>query len=139
VTLKYRHIDHTADVGLVVFGGSLAQLFEHCAEGLFDVIADVSRIESRIAKTVTVQATDLEALLVTWLSELNYLFLTEQFLFGEFRVDEISETLMRAVATGEHMDMQRHEIYTEVKAVTYHQLYIRRDDTGWQAQIIFDL
>jgi SHS2 domain-containing protein len=36
-------------------------------------------------------------------------------------------------------DPARHTIFTEIKAVTFHDLQLKRDDRGWKAQIIFDL
>jgi len=30
-------------------------------------------------------------------------------------------------------------VYTEVKAITYHQLEIEETDDGWRVQIIFDM
>jgi SHS2 domain-containing protein len=30
-------------------------------------------------------------------------------------------------------------IQTEIKAVTYHELYVRQVENGWEAQVIFDV
>jgi SHS2 domain-containing protein len=136
---KYRHIEHTADVGLLVNGVNLHELFENAAEGLFDIIADVSRLRPLVEQTVHVESTDREALLVTWLSELNYRFLTEKLLYCRFAIESLSETDLRATVYAEPLDLEKHEIFTEVKAVTYHQLFIKESNDGWQAQIIFDL
>ncbi len=137
--LKYRQIDHTADVGLRIFGATRSQLFENAAEGLFDILTDLSKVRSSRAFALAVTSTDCEGLLVDWLSELNYLFLTQRLLFREFDVQELTEERLTATAFGEEFDADRHEIYTEVKAVTYHALYIRRFDSGYEAQVIFDL
>jgi len=136
---KFEHIDHTADVGLIVYGDTLPRLFEHAAEGLFDVIADQKRITPDVTKEVRVDASDLDALLVAWLSELNYLFYTELIIFQRFTIRELTGTRLTASASGELLDLDKHEIYTEVKAITYHQLYVKETPKGWQAQVIFDL
>jgi SHS2 domain-containing protein len=44
-----------------------------------------------------------------------------------------------AIAHGEKIDPGRHEIKTEIKAVTYHGLYLRQTERGWEAQVIFDV
>ncbi len=137
--VRYKHIDHTADAGLRIYGPSPATLFEHAAEGLFDIITDRRKVVAEAEKQVQVSATDWEALLVAWLSELNFLFLTERFLFKQFLVTEIAETRLEGSARGELLDLRRHEIYTEVKAVTYHGLFVRQDEKNWEAQVIFDL
>jgi len=33
----------------------------------------------------------------------------------------------------------RHLIKTEIKAVTYHQIYVKSGPSGWEAGIIFDI
>jgi len=136
---KFEHIDHTADVGLVIYGGSLAELFENAALGLFDIITNLEKVKPTLHRQVEVSASDREALLVTWLSELNYLFFTEEEVYSEFHISELEDTHLVATAQGELFDRDKHEIYTEVKAITYHQLYIKETSQGWEAQIIFDL
>ena len=136
---KYQHIDHTADLGIKVFGLTLAELFENAAFGLFDNIADLEKVNPKSEFNVEVQATDREALLVNWLSELNYLFLTRKELFESFHITEMNNEHLTATVRGEKLNLDRHEIYTEVKAVTYHKLYVKETGQGWEAQVIFDL
>ncbi len=136
---KFEHIDHTADVGLKIYGESLPQLFEHAALGLFDIIANLDKVGLSTERLVEVEATDREALLVSWLSELNYLFFTQREIYKRFHIDVITDDRIKARALGEQIDLDRHEIHTEVKAVTYHQLYIKEIHNGWEAQVIFDL
>jgi len=136
---KYQHIDHTADLGIKVFGSTLAELFENAAFGLFDNVTNLEKVNPDSEFSVEVQATDREALLVNWLSELNYLFFTRKELFKYFQVNEIDDEHLTATVEGEKLDLDRHEIYTEVKAVTYHKLYVKECDRGWGAQVIFDL
>lgn len=136
---KFQYIEHTADVGIKVFAPSLEKLFENAAEGLFDIITDLSSVVSVCRKRIQIEAIDREALLVNWLSELNCLFLIERTIFKEFRVEELNENKLTARIAGEAIDFSKHEIYTEVKAVTYHKLYIKEIAQGWEAQVIFDL
>ncbi len=136
---KYHHIDHTADLGIRVFGATLADLFENAAFGLFDNITNLAKVDPNLELSVEVQATDREALLVNWLSELNYLFLTRKVLFEFFQINEINDEHLTATVRGEKFDPDQHEIYTEVKAVTYHKLYAKETAKGWEAQVIFDL
>jgi len=136
---KYHHIDHTADLGIKAFGDTLAELFENAAFGLFDSITNLEKVRPNSECSVEVQASDREALLVNWLSELNYLFLTRKELFKSFQVKEIDDEHLTATVEGEQLNLDRHEIYTEIKAVTYHKLYVKESDQGWEAQVIFDL
>ncbi|MFQ5707518.1 MAG: archease [bacterium] len=136
---KYLPIDHTADAGLKVFGCDLADLFCNAALGMFAMISNLETVHSTCEMRLRVEATDLAALLLNWLSELNYRFLTERMVFKNFQIDEIGPTALLARVQGEELDLDRHELYTEIKAVTYHKLYVRETVQGWEAQVIFDL
>ena len=65
--------EHTADLGLRVFGQDLPDLFETAAAGLFDVIVanreDVRGVE---AETVSLAAETVADLLLAWLNELIF-------------------------------------------------------------------
>ena len=135
----FEPIDHTADVGYRLFAPTLTDLFAIAGQALFDAITELDTVQERAHKSIEVGAADREALLVAWLSELNYLCLTEFLIFSRFEIQTLSETTVQALAHGEKIDPQRHEIKTEIKAVTYHGLYIREAVNGWEAQVIFDV
>jgi SHS2 domain-containing protein len=136
---SFEPIDHTADVGYRLFAPSLPELFAVGGRALFDAITELDTVQTRVQKSLSVQAADREALLVAWLSELNFFCLTEFLLFARFDIQSLTETHVAAIAHGEKIDPRRHEIKTEVKAVTYHGLYVRATEQGWEAQVIFDV
>ena len=135
----YRPIDHTGDLGMLAFGADLQELFAHAAWGLFDLMTDAERIESHISRDLTVEAIDLEDLMVRWLGELLYAYDTDRFLTASAVFQTLEPTRLRATLHGEPFDAARHPIDTELKAVTYHQIAVERLDTGWQARVIFDI
>jgi SHS2 domain-containing protein len=51
----------------------------------------------------------------------------------------VGEGGLKARVKGEPFQEGVHVIKTEVKAVTYHQIEVRKENRGWRAQIIFDL
>jgi SHS2 domain-containing protein len=84
-------------------------------------------------------AESLEALFVEWLRELLYLFYGKKKLFCVFEITELKETSLAVSCWGERYDPRRHILLSEIKAVTYHELAIRRSESGWVAQAIFDI
>lgn len=135
----YQLIDHTADTGFRVRGKSMKTLYEHAAFALFDIMADLRDVATVQVKNIEVRSNDRVALLVDWLSELNYLFFTEGLIFTDFEVYEMKEKHLRARVKGERYQPGKHIIHTEVKAVTYHGMYIRQNNGEWEAQVILDL
>lgn len=136
---SYRTFDHTADLGIEVMAPSFAALFETAAAALFDVLTDARAIRPRLERHLAVTGADRVELLVRWLSELLYLHDTEGLLFVRFRVKSIEENALSAIAEGEPYEPGRHEVRTEVKAVTYHQAAIVEASDGWLARFVIDV
>ena len=137
----YEFFEHTADVGAVVRGATLARLFENAARALFDLIGDRRTVRPRRRVRLAVEGAGLEDLLVRWLSELLYRHEVEGLIFSAFEVERVDRARLRArgAAWGEPIDRRRHRLRREVKAVTYHQLKIVRGRSAWRARIVFDI
>ncbi len=135
----YRTLSHTADLGLRVWGGSLEELFANAGRALTATMVDLRRLRRRTAREISVEAPDLEALLVAWLNYLLYLYDADGFLGRDFTITTLSAERLRARARGEAFDPARHIGKTAVKAATYHHLEITRVDDGWRATVILDL
>jgi SHS2 domain-containing protein len=138
-----REIDHTGDIGIRVTAPTLPALFERAATGTFHVLTDLSAVQPTTETTVTVEGRDREALMVRWLSELNYRHTVDRRLFCAFSVAAIEETddglHLTGTAQGEPIDPDRHTVYTEIKAITFHGMNIQHTDAGWTVQVIFDM
>jgi protein archease len=132
-------VNHTADAGIAVEAPDLARLFERAACGMFSVITDLVAARAMETFRISIEAPDRAALLVRWLSELNYRHVCEHRIFSKFEVLALSEHHLEAEVSGEMFDPTRHTIFTEIKAVTFHDLQLECDERGWKAQIIFDL
>ncbi len=136
---RYKILDHTADIGVIVYGEDLKALFENAGEAFFHIITDLKKVKLRIEKHIVIEGESLERLLVDWLSELLYLHDVENLLFKQFKIESVGEDGLKAVAKGEPFEEGVHAIKTEVKAVTYHQIEVRQEKGRWRAQVIFDL
>jgi SHS2 domain-containing protein len=134
-----QHLDHTADAGIIVQATTLEELFARAAWAMFSLLTDVPIIQPRLSTRLSVEATDRPALLVRWLAELNFLHVTRHELYCRFDILSLSDTQLVAEVRGEKVDLTRHSVYTEIKAVTFHGLQIEPMGSGWKAQIIFDL
>ena len=132
-------IDHTADVGIAIYGEDIRQLFYNAALALFSLITDIQSIRGKLPHRVEITSDNRDSLLVEWLNELIYLFDAEHFLFNRFEFETLDNNQLKATCYGEKLDPIRHSIKTEVKAATYHLLEIVRDNKGYRAQVIFDI
>ena len=139
MTEIYKTFDHTADVGIEVYGEDLLQLYSNAGYALFDLITVIDTIEATTSLSVTVEGTDQEDLMVRWLSELLYVHQMRGYLLSNFRLHELGENILRATVRGERYESHRHAVLREIKAVTYHQLMVRQDKDKWIARIVFDI
>lgn len=136
---RFKILDHTADIGLIVYGEDLKSLFENAGEAFFHLITDLRKVRRRIERRVEMRGEALERLMVDWLNELLYLHDTEALLFKGFKVESVGEDGLRARVKGEPFQEGVHVIKTGVKAVTYHQILVEKENGRWKARIIFDL
>jgi SHS2 domain-containing protein len=135
----YEIFDHTADIGLIVFGKDLGSLFANAGEGFFDLITDLSVVRARVERRIELRGEAIERLMVDWLTELLYLHEVESLLLKEFNVKFVGEDGLKAVVRGEPFEEGTHVIKTEIKAVTYHQIQVQEGEGEWKARVIFDL
>ena len=74
-----------------------------------------------------------------WVDELLYLFYTKEIIFSEFRIDELSDKKLIAIALGKSVSSNRNRLKTEIKAATYSGLKIDKSDNGYKVEIILDV
>ena len=136
----FEYIEHTADAGMRVWGEDLSTLFTHAAQGLFEMIAVIESIDETSAINIQIESESVEMLLVAWLDEIIFRHETDEMFFKRAEICSISSTELVAKVYGEPSDFSKHIVYTEIKAVTYHQLYVeQKSNKTWEAQVIFDL
>ena len=132
-------LDHPADLGIEAYGNTLAEAFEQAALGLISIIVDVSKIEPRHSRIISIQGVDVEHLLVRWLEEILYLYDGEHFVGGCIHVSQVGSSRLQAVVHGEPFDPIRHETRMDVKAVTYHQLEVHQEQEKSWVRVFLDI
>jgi len=132
----FEEIEHTADRALRIRGRNLEELLINAARGLLTILNPAPSAGDRTAtRVIDLEALDAETLLVKWLSELAFWAETEMLVFDRFDIEQVSPTHLRALARGGKVDrLERH-----VKAVTFHDLAIRRDPEGLRVTVVFDV
>ncbi len=137
---QYEIIEHTADVGIRVYGETLPQLFKDAAIGMLSIIAELDSIDETVSVEIKVQSDTLEDLFVAWLSELIFQHEVQEVFWKRVEISQFDERNILAKAYGEEKNPQKHVVYTEIKNVTYHQLSVEQFTDGtWEAQVIFDI
>jgi SHS2 domain-containing protein len=131
----------TADIAFIAYGKDVNELFENSAFAMFSIMGNVSKVKNKIKKDVNCEARDLQSLMFNWLNELLFLSDSEYIIFSKFRVNikKLEDRIvLNAICEGEKINEKTHEIKTSIKAATYHNMKIGKNDF-WKAQVILDI
>lgn len=131
---RFEFLEHTADLYIAAYGESLKEAFENAAYAMFESMTDLEKVEPKLEESVEVEGQDEQALLYNWLEALLVKFDITDNLYSRFKILRIKKTFsgfgLRAKIWGEPFDAERHMSKVGVKAVTYHQMEIRRGAKG---------
>ncbi|PKL63267.1 MAG: protein archease [Methanomicrobiales archaeon HGW-Methanomicrobiales-2] len=135
--MSFEELDHTADVLMRVRGATLGELFADAGRAMFHVM--YGPCEDRgIERQISLDAENLESLLIDYLSELLFITEVENTVFCTFDVD-IQGTRLIAALRGEPFDPARHSAGSLVKGISYFGLEIVKEEEAYVVEIIFDI
>jgi SHS2 domain-containing protein len=135
----WRIVEHTADVGLEAEGESLEATIEATIEGFGELVCPEGEVEPRQTRELTIEARNLDNLVVDTLDELNYVHQVDRFVpaRGRARLARTEEGHRLVLEVdGETYDRERHGHLMEIKATTYHELTV---DLDGRIAVLFDV
>jgi SHS2 domain-containing protein len=141
--MVFELFEHKADIGIKGIGETLEEAFSEGAKAMFSLMVELESVKAIKEVEVRVKADDVEALFVEWLNELLYLKDLKQMVFSEFKVKEIKKEnsgfSLKGVVVGEEIDFEKHQLKIEVKAATYSQLRVWKENGKCFAQCVVDV
>lgn len=143
MSFNYRFIEHTADIAIEASGSSIEELFIAAAEG-WKAIALEDAITNPAGKLeLNLVQDSIEELLVNFLDELNFQLNTKKWIFSAVQllriIKEDSHWKLFSLLKGEYIDPVRHEVKVEIKAVTFHQVEIKKEEDEYKTMVVFDI
>ena len=134
----WEHFEHEADIGIRGVGGTLAEAFEQAALALTAVVTDPALIQAETSINIACRDESHDTLLYDWLNAVIYEMATRKMLFCRFNVT-IENNRMTAIATGETIDVTRHQPAAEIKGATFTELAVHQGQGHWCAQCVVDV
>jgi len=135
----YEFFDHAADVGIRCRASSIGGLFEVAARALMEWAGPAPDGRDSVSLRVSLEAEDLEALLVRWLQEVLYVFNQRHLYFVAANSISVAGTALQGELLAAPWDPSSCGEYQEIKAITYHQLRVREEKGIWHASVILDI
>lgn len=130
----FREHAHTADWELEVWAPDLPSLLEQAARGMY-ALSGVVLHGDVITRALELEASDMESLLVRFLSELLWLEQDQQLGFDHFMLSVQDNFCLTAHLEGSTIT----SMDKEIKAVTYHNLAVQDTPSGLSVVIVFDV
>jgi SHS2 domain-containing protein len=135
--MKYKFLEHTADVKFQAFGKSAGQVFENSALALKETICGKIKVEEKIKKSINIKRKDFEALLYSFLEEILFLLDAENFLIAKISKIKIEKFNLKATIIGDKVS--EYEFTNPVKAVTYNEMFVKQKGNEWVSQVVLDV
>jgi SHS2 domain-containing protein len=125
------------------WGPTLERAFAQAAEGFYETMLNLEKIDPIIEAQVKADGHDEKELLYNWLETLLLEFDIKDMVYASYDISIASDgpTLfkLRAKVRGEKYDRSKHGAKTEVKGVTYHLMTIEQRATETTVRFILDL
>ena len=137
--MTYKVIDHTADVCVRVSAKSLKDLLKNAAKAMMRIITNPEKVKPMKSIKMSVKGDNKEEVLVKWLQEILYKVEVKKMLFKDFEILDINDKYVSGKAYGENIDLKRHDLLHQIKAITHHNLKIKKAKDKLTVDIVFDI
>lgn len=142
--MPYKFLEDIAiaDVAFEATGKTLEELFDSSALALENTqVKDLKSVKHKVEKKIGVEADNVDMLLFNFLQELIFLKDVELLLFSKFdiKITESKKYKLKSKAYGEKLNMKKHELLVDVKAVSLHNFKVEKTKSGWKADVILDV
>ena len=135
----WEHFHHQADIGIRGIADSLDEAFAEGAMALMAVICTPEKVEAKESVPIQCEADEPDLLFADWINAVICEMDIRKMLFRRFEVN-LEGSHLSAVAWGEPVDPDKHELAVEVKAATYMALQVFQNPRQqWVAQCVVDV
>jgi SHS2 domain-containing protein len=141
----YRGDIAHADIAFDAWGQTLEELFRGAAEATIQVMAEnVTAVRPLETVDISIVQENEEMLLFDFLNELIFYKDARRLLLLPARLtiaklEDGTGYSLQAALQGEEVDARRHQLNTDVKAVTMLRFSVTRAAHGWQATVVLDV
>ena len=136
--MNYEVLEHTADIGFEARGLTFEDMLANAAMALVSIALDVQGVAPREPYPIAAKGEDRGSLLVNWLNEVLYYVDGQLIAFEHFEIKQCGEWQACGIGYGEPRS-EAHPAKLIVKGVTYHQLQIDQDESGWRCRVFLDI
>ena len=134
---NFEILPHTSDFRLKINGNNIEELFLGAIAGMNSVIktGDLSE-KKEVSVNIEIYSEDASMILIDFLSEVLSISHIKKAIFSEILFNSLTNKELNANVKGFEVD----GFDEDIKAVSYSETEIRRNDTGqFEAIVVFDI
>lgn len=131
----YKLLEHTADLKIQAWGKDLKEAFSNTLKGMFESCQPEIVDKKPHYRSLTIKADNKESLLVDFLSQALYFSDVYNECYAKAQFSKLSEKELKAKLFAYKVSHWGKEI----KAVTWHDLTIKKENGLWQIRVLFDI
>jgi SHS2 domain-containing protein len=135
---SYRYLEHTADIKFQAYGTTLEMAFTNSAYALVHLMHQ-GQVEEKSEFHIHAEGRELESVLYSFLEDFIFLLDSKDFLLSSVKSIEIDadKVCLEADVTGD--DAGHYELELGIKAVTYHDMFVKEEKGRWITQVVLDI
>lgn len=128
---------------MVAMGQDYLEALAHASSGLVGQIVDLGVVQETEQLPIMVQGTDEENRTIAFLNELIFLIYSRKWLPKRVKQLQLCSSqgcnTLQGLLVGEPLDIERHFLKLDIKAITYHQFSLTEENGRTRIQFLCDL
>lgn len=134
--MTYKYLPHTADIQIYSEDEKLDKAFCDAAIALTKIFSK-EKIKNKIKKNIIIKGIDNKNLLYNFLEEILILFDSENFILSKISRVKIKNNEIIATLYGDNAE--NYKIISTVKAITYSEMRIEKENNKWVIIVTLDI
>lgn len=135
---KFRILEHTADGMFQAYGITLEEAFKNSVYAMLSLITK-NKIKERIKIIFSVNGKNLEQLLYNFLEEILILIYSKNFIPSKIKKIKIDKKKLKLKTELIGDETKNYEIFSEIKAITYNNMIIKKSKNKYIIQVVVDM
>ena len=141
--MSYKYLEDVsiADVAFEAAGMTLDEMFQSAGLAVTNtMVKDLKSVRPKMEKIIRLKSKDIEKLLFNFLQEFVYWKDKDLLLFSRIsvKIKESDGYSLVAELSGEKIDVKKHEMLVDVKAVTWHLFKVEKKK-DWTCHVVLDI
>lgn len=143
--MNYKLLSHTADIGIQAKGKNFSSALKNTILGMLSLTYDLKNVTAKNNIILKIEENDLASWVVKSLNKVLNIIQIKKFLIKKVKVNIVKDKMqskkkyIQIILTGEKINLNKHNIFKEIKSATYHKLSIYKRNGVSYIKVYFDV